>query len=166
MELESYAFVLLRRGTKAAEFSEPELERLQAAHLEHLRAMTEAGKLVGAGPFADQPDEALRGLCFYACGVEEARSLAEQDPSVQAGRMAAEVMTWWTEKGTATFHRGRLRWLHGAPCLAPDVSRELGRLSRGSHDSVTLSCVSCLRAWHHAPPNGRSPLATRAGLRR
>ena len=104
MELESYAFVLLRRGPRADEFAEEELAELQAAHLGHLGAMAEAGKLVGAGPFADQPDESLRGLCFYACGVEEARELAERDPSVQAGRLAVEVMTWWTQKGTVSFH--------------------------------------------------------------
>jgi len=106
VELESYAFVLLRRGPKAGSFSDAELDELQEAHLGHLRAMAEAGKLVGAGPFRDQPDESLRGLCFYACGVDEARALAEQDPSVQAGRMAVEVMTWLTEKGSVTFHRG------------------------------------------------------------
>ena len=106
MELEAYAFVLLRRGPNADTFDDAELERLQAAHLEHLRVMTEEGKLVAAGPFRDQPDETLRGLCVYACGVDEARELAGRDPSVQAGRMAAEVMTWLTEKGSISFHRG------------------------------------------------------------
>ena len=54
MELESYAFVLLRRGPNADDFSEAECERLQAAHLAHLDAMAAAGKLAGAGPFSDQ----------------------------------------------------------------------------------------------------------------
>jgi len=105
MELESYAFVLLRRGPKADESSEAELASLQEAHLGHLREMAAAGKLVGAGPFRDQPDESLRGLCFYACPVEEARELAARDPSVRAGRMAVEGMTWLTEKGSVTFQR-------------------------------------------------------------
>jgi uncharacterized protein YciI len=105
MELESYAFVLLRRGPKADAFDDEELASLQEAHLGHLREMAAAGKLVGAGPFRDQPDESLRGLCFYACPAEEARELAERDPSVRAGRMAVEVMTWLTEKGSVTFQR-------------------------------------------------------------
>ena len=105
MELESYAFVLLRSGPNADDFSPAELEQLQEAHLAHMDAMTKAGKLAGAGPFSDQPDEALRGLCFYRCGVEEARSLAALDPSVRAGRMEAEVMTWWTLAGSVTFER-------------------------------------------------------------
>jgi uncharacterized protein len=105
MQLESYAFVLLRRGPSAAGFTDDELGRLQDAHLGHLAAMAEAGKLVAAGPFSDQPDDSLRGLCFYACPVDEARRLAEADPSVRAGRLAVEVMTWSTTAGSVTFRR-------------------------------------------------------------
>ena len=106
MELEQFAFVLLRRGPRAAEFSDVELEALQAQHLAHLDEMAARGKLVAAGPFSDQPDDSLRGLCFYATSVEEARALAERDPSVRAGRLAVDVMTWWTKKGSVSFHRG------------------------------------------------------------
>ena len=105
MELESFAFVLLRRGPRAHEYSEKELESLQAQHLAHLDAMATRGKLIAAGPFSDQPDDTLRGLCFYATSVEEARELATSDPSVRAGRMAVEVMTWWTKKGSVSFQR-------------------------------------------------------------
>ena len=106
MELEQFAFVLLRRGPRAHEFSEDEVGRLQEQHLAHLAEMSARGKLVAAGPFSDQPDESLRGLCIYATGLDEARALASQDPSVRAGRMAADVMTWWTEKGSLSFQRG------------------------------------------------------------
>jgi uncharacterized protein YciI len=105
MQLESYAFVLLRRGPSAAGFTDDELEQLQDAHLGHLAAMAEAGKLVAAGPFSDQPDASLRGLCFYACPVDEARRLAGADPAVRAGRLAVEVMTWSTRAGSVTFRR-------------------------------------------------------------
>ena len=108
MELESYAFVLLRSGPRSAAYddagAEAEADRLQAAHLAHLDALREAGKLLLAGPFADQPDESLRGLCVYGCDRDEARALAESDPSVQAGRLAVEVMTWRTRRGAVTFH--------------------------------------------------------------
>ena len=105
MEFDSFALVLLRRPATAPDLPQEELERLQEEHLAHLRAMGEAGKLDGAGPFSDQPDESLRGLCFYATSVDEARELAERDPSVQAGRLEVDVMTWWTEKGSVSFHR-------------------------------------------------------------
>jgi uncharacterized protein YciI len=103
MELEHYGFVLLRSGPRALEYDDAELDRLQAAHLAHLSAMREAGKLLAAGPFSDQHDESLRGLCVYGCDLEETRELAESDPSVQAGRLAVDVMTWWTPRGAVTF---------------------------------------------------------------
>jgi len=103
MELDSYTFVLLKRGPRAGDFSDAELEGFQSAHLGHLAAMREAGKLVAAGPFTDQPDESLRGFCLYCCPLEEARELAARDPSVRGGRMAVEVMTWWTPQGSVAF---------------------------------------------------------------
>ena len=103
MELDSYTFVLLKRGPRAAEFSDEELDRLQEQHLAHLAAMTEQGHLVLAGPFSDQPDETLRGFCLYCTDVEETRRLTGLDPSVRAGRMAVDVMRWWTKKGSLPF---------------------------------------------------------------
>jgi uncharacterized protein len=100
MELDSYTFVLLKRGPRALEFSDEELGRLQEQHLAHLRAMTEQGHLLIAGPFSEQPDESLRGFCLYRTDLEETRRLAESDPSVRAGRMAVEIMTWWTKRGS------------------------------------------------------------------
>jgi uncharacterized protein len=76
----------------------------QAERREAQRSAFRAGAArVGAGPFRDQEDPSLRGLCFYACGVEEARRLAEQDPAVRAGRLAVEAMTWLTQKNTIRF---------------------------------------------------------------
>jgi uncharacterized protein len=103
MELDGYSFVLLKRGPRALEFSDEELDRLQEQHLAYLDAMTEAGHLVLAGPFSDQPDETWRGFCLYGTSVEETRRLAESDPSVQAGRMAVDVMGWWTKRGSLPF---------------------------------------------------------------
>ena len=103
MEFDSYTFVLLRRGPRALEFDDAELERLQAAHLAHLDAMREQGALLVAGPFDDQPDETLRGLCIYRTPLDETRALVEADPSIQAGRMRADVFTWLTQRGALEF---------------------------------------------------------------
>jgi uncharacterized protein len=100
MELDSYSFVLLKRGPRAHEFSDEELDRLQEQHLGHPDAMREQGHLLIAGPFSEQPDESLRGFCLYKTDLKETRRLAESDPSVQAGRMAVDVMTWWTKRGS------------------------------------------------------------------
>lgn len=105
MELERFSFVLLRRGPRAAELSDDELEELQAAHLGHLAEMGERGVMAVAGPFSEQPDEMWRGFCLYTVELDEARRLAESDPSVQAGRLAVDVFSWWTKKGALTFPR-------------------------------------------------------------
>ena len=101
--LERYSLVLLRRGPQAAAFSDEELERLQDAHLGHLRVMRDAGHLLVAGPFGDQPDETFRGICLYRTSLEQTRTLAEQDPSVQAGRMRVEVLSWYVPEGELAF---------------------------------------------------------------
>jgi uncharacterized protein YciI len=103
MELESYTFVLLRRPDDAPDFPEEELDQLQEQHLAHLDAMRARGVLLAAGPFGDQPDESWRGLCLYRTSIEETRALAEQDPSVRAGRLAVDVFTWCTKKGAVVF---------------------------------------------------------------
>jgi uncharacterized protein YciI len=78
MELDGYSFVLLKRGPRALEYSDEELDRLQEQHLAHLDAMKEQGHLLVAGPFSDQPDETLRGFCLYRTSVEE---IAAASPS-------------------------------------------------------------------------------------
>ena len=99
MELESYTFVLLRRGARAEDYTEEELEKIQAGHLSFLDDMRAEGHMLLSGPFRDQEDETKRGFCVYRTGLDETR-LTEQDPAIKAGRMAAEVMTWLTRKGT------------------------------------------------------------------
>ena len=103
MDLVPLTFVLLRRGPRALEYDTAELERLQAGHLAFLESMHAAGHLLVAGPFGDQEDETLRGICVYRTSVEETRRLVGGDPAVQAGRMRAEVMTLWTRRGALEF---------------------------------------------------------------
>ena len=99
MELDAFTFVLLRRGPRAADYTEEELDEIQAGHLAYLDEMHRQGHLVLSGPFRDQEDETKRGFCLYRPGPEETRSLTDQDPAVKAGRLAVEVMTWLTPKG-------------------------------------------------------------------
>jgi uncharacterized protein len=100
MELDSFTFVLLRRGPRADDYSEEELEELQARHLAFLDEMRERGHLLLAGPFRDQEDETKRGLAVYRTSLEDTLRLIEEgDPSVRAGRMSVEIMTWLTRKG-------------------------------------------------------------------
>ena len=100
--MERYTLVILKRPANGgAKVADP--EALQRQHLAHLQAMARAGKLVVAGPFDDQPDPRMRGMCLYRAPLEEARRLAEDDPAVKAGRLEVEVLSWWVEKGALTF---------------------------------------------------------------
>ena len=103
MDLETFTFVVLRRPADAPDLPDEDLEALQGRHLAYLASLRERGVLLAAGPLGDQPDESMRGLCFYAVGVDEARALMQQDPSVQAGRLAVDVMTWHTLPGAVVF---------------------------------------------------------------
>lgn len=100
MELERYSFVLLRRPADAPDYSDARLAELQEQHLAHLAKLHERGVLVLAGPFDDRTDESLRGLCVLRLGLEETREVMAQDPSVLAGRMTPDVMSWWTAPGS------------------------------------------------------------------
>jgi uncharacterized protein YciI len=101
MELESFELVILRRPPGARDYDEETLERIQQEHLSYHASLRASGHVVTNGPVLDQPDESMRGLTFYRTGsLEEARRLAEQDPAVQAGRLAVDVMTWWCPAGT------------------------------------------------------------------
>lgn len=98
-----YTLVLLRRPSEAPQMPDEELDALQARHLAYRADLRRQGVLVANGPLGEQSDVSLRGLSIFACGLGEARRLSEGDPSVQAGRLAYDVMEWWVAAGTLAF---------------------------------------------------------------
>lgn len=101
-EFGSLYLVLLKAGDSADKIDDVGLAELQKQHLAHLTKLTEAGNILVAGPFDEQDDDTLRGLCLYrAADKEEVRKLAEADPAVKAGRIQVEVQRWW-------FHTDRI----------------------------------------------------------
>ncbi|MEA2510372.1 MAG: uncharacterized protein QOG21_2454 [Actinomycetota bacterium] len=97
--LVAHTLLLLRRPSDAPDLPQQELDAIQEAHLAHLDALRVQGKLLAFGPFMDQPDGSLRGLCIVSVDLEEAREIAAQDPAVQAHRLVVDVMTWLTPPG-------------------------------------------------------------------
>jgi uncharacterized protein YciI len=94
----TYYFAFLLRGPEWTPDQTPELERLQEAHLANIRRLAETGKLVVAGPFSD--DGTLRGVfVFKTETLDEATSLAESDPAVQAKRLVLEFHPWLVPAG-------------------------------------------------------------------
>jgi uncharacterized protein YciI len=100
VELERYTYVLLRRPPDAPDYSEERLNEIQEQHLAHLGELDKRGVLLLSGPFGDQPDESLRGMCVLTIGIEETREEMARDPAVLAGRLVADVMSWWTLPGS------------------------------------------------------------------
>ena len=88
---------------RGAKITDEELERLQEGHLTYMDALRERGLMLANGPFTQKSDESLRGLCVMATGLDEARELMKQDPSVAAGRMAADVFEWLIPPRLASF---------------------------------------------------------------
>lgn len=112
--------VLLRRGPRAAEFAEEELEALQAKHLAYLDEMRRRGHMAATGPFSEQPDESFRGMCLYVTGLAETRRLAEADPMVRTGRLAVDVMRWSFLRGEVVLpRRGDLSGLEPGLFVGP-----------------------------------------------
>ena len=98
-----FTLVILRRPPDAPQMSEAHLDALQARHLAYRADLRRQGLVVVNGPLGEQSDESLRGLSIFACGLDEAARLSDGDPSVQAGRLAYDLMEWWVAAGTLAF---------------------------------------------------------------
>jgi len=89
---------ILVRGPKWTPEKTPQTEELQKAHLANIIRLAEMKKLVVAGPFGDNGE--LRGIfVFKVASLDEAKSLAETDPAVKAGRLAINMHTWSVPEG-------------------------------------------------------------------
>ena len=101
MDLEAFELVLLRRPSDAPDYPDEELERIQREHMAYHDQLRASGDVVTNGPVDGQPAPSLRGLTFYRTGsLERSRELAEADPAVLAGRLSADIMTWYCPPGT------------------------------------------------------------------
>lgn len=95
--MQQYYIAFLKRGPERSQ-SKEEADSLQALHMAHLGRMYELGYADISGPFGDDGD--IRGITIYNVPtLKMADSLANLDPSVQAGRLKIEVHPWWAAKG-------------------------------------------------------------------
>jgi uncharacterized protein YciI len=104
---EVYTLVLLRRPADAPQMPDAELDVLQARHLAYRAQLRRDGILVANGPLGEQSDESLRGLSIFACSLDEAGRLNDADPSVQAGRLAYDLMEWWVAADSLAFPKAQ-----------------------------------------------------------
>ena len=91
--MRTYVMALLKAGPNR-ERPREEAQRLQAAHRANINRLAAEGKLVLAGPFAD--DGGLRGIyVFDVPTVAEAEALTRTDPAIQAGQLVMELHPWY-----------------------------------------------------------------------
>jgi uncharacterized protein len=98
-----YTVVVLRRPSDAPAMTDEELDALQVRHLAYRADLWRQGVVVVNGPFDEQSDPSYRGMSIFACDPAEAARLSDGDPSVVAGRLAYDVMEWWTRAGSLAF---------------------------------------------------------------
>jgi uncharacterized protein YciI len=94
---ENYVVCLLTKGEKWTPAETPETRKIQEGHMANIRSMAATGKLIVAGPFAD--DSALRGMFIFRTTLEDARAMTSVDPAVKAGRLVPECHPWFAGKG-------------------------------------------------------------------
>jgi uncharacterized protein YciI len=99
-EMKQYWFVMLIKGKDRDKITDTAIiNKLQAGHMANIQALSDAGKLIVAGPFGD--DGNWRGIfIFDAASKEEVEKLLQTDPAIKAGRFDYEIHPWWTAKGT------------------------------------------------------------------
>ena len=89
-DMATYYVALYVRGPKFMESDSPEHQALTKRHLSYIRKMIEQKKYVFAGPLLDGGDK--QGLAIVSApSAEEAKRIAEGDPTIVAGHMAIEL---------------------------------------------------------------------------
>jgi len=91
--MRTYVMAFLKAGPNRERPSD-EAQKLQAAHRANIRRLAAEGKLVLAGPFADNGE--LRGIyIFDVATVAEAEALTRTDPAILAGQLVMELHPWY-----------------------------------------------------------------------
>ncbi|WP_394129913.1 YciI family protein [Shewanella maritima] len=91
--MKRYVMAFLRKGPNRDQ-PQKQADELQAAHLDNINRLANAGKLVLAGPFLDDGD--LRGIyIFDVASVAEAKALTATDPAIKAGSLTMELIPWY-----------------------------------------------------------------------
>lgn len=95
--MKMYVMAFLKKGRKRWMIDSVTASKLQKGHMENIGRLANEGKLVVAGPFADETD--LRGIyIFDVKTIEEAKKLCDTDPAIMAESLAMELHPWY---GTA-----------------------------------------------------------------
>jgi uncharacterized protein YciI len=95
-KLVQFQMAIMKKGPKWATTSEQERNPILHQHLRNFVALLNSGKIVIAGPFAD--DTNLAGIFILrANSLAEAKTWVDADPAVKAGLFTPEMHPWFSE---------------------------------------------------------------------
>lgn len=101
MEFKQHYVVLLRKGPAWTAEESPQLAELQRRHQAHLSALHGAGMMTLTGPVEVYGASDIRGISVFSHDVfrslDELQAAVENDPAIQAGRLRAEYLIWFTD---------------------------------------------------------------------
>jgi uncharacterized protein len=93
--MKMYVLCILKTGPSDAEIKGDERKKIFAGHFANIQRLAGEGKLALAGPFGKN-DKTYRGLyIFNVTTVEEAETLVQLDPAVEAGVFVADLTPWY-----------------------------------------------------------------------
>ena len=93
--MRQYVLAILKTGPNDAKVTGDARKEVFKGHFANMGRLAAEGKLAVAGPFND-PAKIYRGLFIFAVPtVEEAKALAESDPTVKAGVLIVEYIPWY-----------------------------------------------------------------------
>ena len=88
-----YTLVLLTQGPRM-DIPKAERDSLFRGHMANIGRMADAGQLVLAGPFVDNPSYA--GLYIFTTPtIAATRPLLQSDPAIAGGALAVELYEWY-----------------------------------------------------------------------
>ena len=92
--MKKYVMAFLLRGDQVSEYTPEQRSEIQTGHMANIGKMADQGKLIVAGPFFGNDD--LRGIyIFDVQSIEEAKTLTETDPAIQAGVLKMDLKEWY-----------------------------------------------------------------------
>jgi uncharacterized protein YciI len=93
-----------------------EMQKILPRHLSYQKEMEAAGKLFLAGPVSDDTGTAMSGgglIVYRAADIEEARTLAANDPMHKEGGRTFTIRAWLVNEGSLNIQI-RLSEQHGS----------------------------------------------------
>ncbi|MFD2763139.1 YciI family protein [Micromonospora eburnea] len=104
--LDTYECIVLYPGPSGRALPEETVQRLQAEHTQHMRALQRRGVILVAGSVdgpARQPDPPIGFGLARTGSVDDVRGVMEADPAVQAGLYRVDVLTFLCPAGSLEF---------------------------------------------------------------